>query len=200
MSRCQKDWIKRTIAIGRPGGTLESSPAIYRRGYPEMGVARPRGTAETLFVMANTYSSLNIHYVFSTKNRVPMIVGDVKDRLWAFMGGIARENGMKARCIGGIADHAHLLISMPTTLSIAKGIQLIKGGASTWIHETFPEMEHFAWQEVYGAFSVSASHLAETIAYIENQEEHHRHKSFQEEYLAFLKKHEIDYNEKYLWD
>ena len=165
-----------------------------------MGVARPRGTAETLFVMANTYSSLNIHYVFSTKNRVPMIVGDVKDRLWAFMGGIARENGMKARCIGGIADHAHLLISMPTTLSIAKGIQLIKGGASTWIHETFPEMEHFAWQEGYGAFSVSASHLAETIAYIENQEEHHRHKSFQEEYLAFLKKHEIDYNEKYLWD
>jgi len=116
------------------------------------------------------------------------------------MGGIARENRMKACCIGGIADHVHLLVSMPTTLSISKGIQLIKGGASAWVHETFPEMRHFAWQEGYGAFSISISHLADTIAYIENQEEHHRHKSFQEEYLAFLKKHEIDYDEKYLWD
>jgi len=116
------------------------------------------------------------------------------------MGGIARENGMKARCIGGIADHVHLLVSIPTTLSIAKAIQLIKGGASAWIHETFPEMQDFAWQEGYGAFSVGVSQLAETIAYIENQEEHHRHKSFQEEYLAFLKRHEITYDEKYLWE
>jgi REP element-mobilizing transposase RayT len=150
--------------------------------------------------MANTYTSVNIHYVFSTKNRAPIIVGDLRERLWAFMGGIARENRMKARCIGGVADHVHLLASMPTTLSTAKGIQLIKGGSSTWVHETFPEMRDFAWQEGYGAFSVSVSHLDETIAYIKNQEEHHRQKSFQEEYLAFLKKHEIDYDEKYLWD
>ena len=150
--------------------------------------------------MANTYISLNIHYVFSTKNRAPIIIGDFRNRLWAFMGGIARENRMKAHCIGGIADHVHLLVSMPTTLSITKGIQLIKGGASAWAHATFPEIQNFAWQEGYGAFSVSISHLADTIAYIENQEEHHRHKSFQEEYLAFLKKHRIDYDEKYLWD
>jgi REP element-mobilizing transposase RayT len=116
------------------------------------------------------------------------------------MGGIARENRMKAFCIGGIADHVHILVSMPTTLSIAKGVQLIKGGSSAWVHETFPEMQNFAWQEGYGAFSVSVSHLGDTITYIENQEEHHRLKSFQEEYLAFLKKHEIDYDEKYLWD
>ena len=128
------------------------------------------------------------------------MVTPMRERLWAFMGGIARENGMKARCIGGIADHVHLLVSIPTTLSIAKAIQLIKGGASAWIHETFPEMQDFAWQEGYGAFSVGVSQLAETIAYIENQEEHHRHKSFQEEYLAFLKRHEITYDEKYLWE
>jgi len=149
--------------------------------------------------MANTYTSVNIHYVFSTKNRAPILIGNVRERLWAFMGGIARENGMKARCIGGVADHVHLLVSMPTTLSIAKGVQLIKGGSSAWVHETFPEMEHFAWQEGYGAFSVSVSQVAETMTYIENHEEHHRHKSFQEEYLAFLKRHEIDYDEKYLW-
>jgi putative transposase len=152
------------------------------------GIARPLGTDETCLVMANTYTSLNIHYIFSTKNRVPILVGNLRERLWAFMGGIARENQMKARCIGGIADHVHLLVSMPKTLSIAKGIQLIKGGSSAWVHETFPEIGHFAWQEGYGAFSVSVSHVASTIAYIENQEEHHRLKSFQEEYLAFLKK------------
>jgi len=77
---------------------------------------------------------------------------------------------------------------------------MIKGGASVWVHETFPEIQNFAWQEGYGAFSVSISHLDETIAYIENQKEHHRNKSFQEEYLAFLKKYGIDYDEKYLWD
>jgi len=150
--------------------------------------------------MPNTYTSLNIHYVFSTKNRAPLITENLRERLWAFMGGIARENQMKARCIGGIADHVHLLASIPTTLSISKGIQLLKGGSSAWVHQTLPEMQNFAWQEGYGAFSVSISHLDETIAYIKNQEEHHRHKSFQEEYLAFLKKHEIEYNEKYLWD
>ena len=150
--------------------------------------------------MANTYSSINIHYIFSTKNRAPLIAEHVKERLWAFMGGIARENDMKALRIGGMPDHVHLLVSMPTTLSVAKGIQLIKGGSSHWIRDTFPDMPEFAWQEGYGAFSVSVSYLADTIAYIENQEEHHRHKSFQDEFLAFLKKHDVAYNEKYLWD
>ena len=149
--------------------------------------------------MANTYTSVNIHYVFSTKNREPLLVGELKERLWAFMGGIARENGMMARAIGGAADHVHLLISMPTTLSVAKAIQLVKGGSSTWVHQTFPQIRNFAWQEGYGAFAVSISHLPETIAYIANQEERHRKKSFQQEYLAFLKRHRIKYDEKYLW-
>jgi REP element-mobilizing transposase RayT len=150
--------------------------------------------------MANTYCAVHIHYVFSTKNRLPLLVSPLKERIWAFMGGIAQENKMKALCIGGMADHVHLLISIPTTLSISKAIQLIKGGTSAWIHTTFPEMGSFAWQEEYGAFSVSVSNLADTQAYIENQEEHHRGKSFQEEYLAFLTRHGIAYDEKYLWD
>jgi REP-associated tyrosine transposase len=150
--------------------------------------------------MANTYTSIYVHYVFSTKNREPMIAGSIKERLWAFMGGIARENRMKALRIGGMADHIHLLVSMPAAISIAKGIQLIKGGSSAWVHGTFPEMQQFAWQEGYGAFSVGISQLADTISYIENQEEHHRHKNFQEEYLTFLKRHEIVCDEKYLWD
>ncbi len=150
--------------------------------------------------MANTYCSVNIHYVFSTKNRAPLLVSPMKERVWAYMGGIARENKMTALCVGGVTDHVHMLVSIPTTLSIAKGIQLIKGGTSAWIHATFPGMGHFAWQEGYGAFSVSVSHINDTKAYIENQEQHHRGKSFQEEYLAFLKRHEIAYEEKYIWD
>jgi REP element-mobilizing transposase RayT len=150
--------------------------------------------------MANTYTSAHIHYVFSTKNRLPYIVGDLKPRLWAFMGGIARDNGMKALGIGGVADHVHLLVSLPSNLSIAKAIQLIKGGSSSWVHTTFPEAKDFAWQTGYGAFSVSVSRLADTLAYIENQEEHHRTKSFQEEYLAFLNKHGVAYDEKYVLD
>ena len=150
--------------------------------------------------MANTYSSINIHYVFSTKNRVPVLTENMRERLWAFMGGIARENRMTARCIGGVTDHVHLLISMPTTVSVAKGVQAIKGGSSKWVHETFPELHDFSWQEGYGAFSVSKSHLDETIVYIRSQAEHHRHKSFQDEYRAFLQKHEIAFDERFLWD
>ena len=115
------------------------------------------------------------------------------------MGGIARENDMKPHCIGGIADHVHLLVSMPTTLSTAAAVKFIKGGSSAWVHDTFPELHDFAWQEGYGAFTVSQSLVEETIAYITNQEEHHRHRTFQEEYLAFLKKNLISYDEKFLW-
>jgi putative transposase len=150
--------------------------------------------------MADTYIGLYIHYVFSTKNREPIIAEHVKERIWAFMGGIARENRMKALCIGGVMDHVHLLISMPATVSIAKTMQLIKGGTTAWVHDTFPGLQHFAWQEGYAAFSVSESSLGETIAYINNQEEHHRRKTFQEEYLELLKTNGVEYDEKYLWD
>ena len=106
---------------------------------------------------------------------------------------------MIARCIGGVADHVHLLLSMPASASPAQAMQQIKGGSSLWLHKTFSELRDFSWQEGYGAFSVSVSQLPETIAYIANQKAHHRKKTFQEEYLAFLKKHEVNYDERYLW-
>jgi REP element-mobilizing transposase RayT len=149
--------------------------------------------------MAHSYLSILIHYIFSTKNRDKIITPEIQDRLWAYMGGIARENNMKALSIGGVEEHAHVFLSLPATISIAKAIQLIKGGSSKWIHDTFPSFKDFAWQVGYGAFSVSISHIDETINYIKNQKEHHRHKTFQEEYLAFLKKHGIEYDERYIW-
>jgi REP element-mobilizing transposase RayT len=140
-----------------------------------------------------------MHYIFSTKNRQKTITPDLEERLWPYLGGIARENKMKALAIGGIEDHAHLLLSLPSTLSIAKAIQLIKGGSSKWVTETFPSHRGFEWQEGYGAFSVSISHIQNTVAYINDQKEHHRQQTFEEEYLAILKKHGIEYDERYVF-
>jgi putative transposase len=150
--------------------------------------------------MAHTFSSLSIHYIFSTKERIPILSPEIRERLWPYLGGIAKQNGIKPACIGGVADHVHLLLSLPTTIAIAKAVQLIKGASSAWVHDTFRELSNFAWQEGYGAFSVSVSHLSETIEYIKNQAEHHRTRTFQEEYLAFLKKHNLQFEEKYLWN
>jgi putative transposase len=147
-----------------------------------------------------SYVSSYFHCVFSTKERRPLIPPSLRDRLWPFLGGIARNNEMKAIEIGGVQDHVHVLLSLPSTLSVAKALQLIKGGSSKWVHETFPEHRLFGWQVKYGAFSVSVSQLDKTIEYIKSQEEHHRKMSFQEEFLALLKKHRIAFDERYLWE
>ncbi len=93
-----------------------------------------------------------------------------------------------------------MLLSLPATISISKAIQLIKGNSSKWIHETFEHVREFSWQEGYGAFSVNVSIVKETIRYIETQAEHHQRRSFKDEYIEFLKKHGIDYDERYVWE
>ncbi len=147
-----------------------------------------------------SYISSYFHCVFSTKERRRLITPELRDRLWPFLGGIARQNKMKAIEIGGVEDHVHILLSLPSTMAISKALQLVKGGSSKWIHETFPEHRLFAWQEEYGAFSVSMSQLDKAIQYIRGQKEHHRRMSFQEEFLVLLKKHRIEYDERYLWE
>jgi REP element-mobilizing transposase RayT len=147
-----------------------------------------------------SYISSWLHCVFSTKERRPLITPPLRERLWPFLGGIARQNRMKAIEIGGTLDHVHILLSMPATLSIAQALQLLKGASSRWVHQTFPEHERFQWQEKYGAFAVSVSLLDRTIRYIQGQEEHHRRKTFKEEFVALLKRHRIEYDERYLWD
>ena len=146
-----------------------------------------------------SYVSAHFHCVFSTKERQRLITPGLRERLWPFLGGIARKNKMKAIEVGGVEDHVHLLLSLPSTMAIAKALQLIKGGSSKWIHETFPEQRGFAWQEEYGAFSVSVPQLDKTVEYIKGQEAYHRKMTFQEEFLALLKKHRIEYDERYLW-
>ena len=102
----------------------------------------------------HSFVSCLMHVVCSTKNRRPWITSEVQDRLWPYLGGIARENKMKALKVGGVEDHVHILLSLPSTLEIAKGVQLLKGNSSKWIHETFPKLKTLEWQEGYGAFSI----------------------------------------------
>ncbi|MCH2156826.1 MAG: IS200/IS605 family transposase [Opitutales bacterium] len=150
--------------------------------------------------MANTYSCLHYHFVFSTKNRECWISAQIEHRIWAYLGGIAKENKMVPIQIGGVEDHVHLLLAASPTLAPSKIAQLIKGRSSAWIHEVFPEMRAFAWQDGYGAFSVSRSNIPEVVDYIKKQREHHRAHTFQEEYVRFLTKHGVAYDERYLWD
>ncbi|HEV7797451.1 MAG TPA: IS200/IS605 family transposase [Pyrinomonadaceae bacterium] len=149
--------------------------------------------------MPHSYVSNLIHYVFSTKERCPFIDQALESRLWPYTGGIARENGMIALAIGGTSDHLHTLISLPATMSVAKAVQLLKGGSSKWVHDSTPDYQKFSWQEGYGAFSVSASQKDKTIAYIRGQKEHHRRRTFQEEFLEFLNKHGVDYDPHYVF-
>jgi putative transposase len=147
-----------------------------------------------------SYVSSYFHCVFSTKERRRLITPSLQERLWPFLGGIARQNDMKALIVGGVEDHIHILLSLPATMPIAKAMQLIKGGSSKWIHEAFPEQRLFAWQEKYGAFSVSVSQLDTITNYIQNQRVHHRARSFREEFVELLKKHRIEFDERYLWE
>lgn len=149
--------------------------------------------------MANTYSCLFNHIVFSTRNREPWIVKEIEGRVWEYLGGIARDAGAAPVMIGGIENHVHLLVRLPPSLAVSDAVKAIKGGSSRWIHETFPKLSGFAWQDGYGAFSVSKSKVAETVEYIGKQREHHRVRTFQEEFRAFLDRHEIEYDERYVW-
>jgi putative transposase len=149
--------------------------------------------------MANTYSTLYYHIIFSTKGRVSWLKPEIEQRVWEYIGGIARQNKLVALQLGGFDDHIHSLISAPTSIPPSKIAQLLKGDSSLWIHTEFPELKEFAWQDGYGAFTVSKSGLNDVIRYIQNQREHHQRRSFQEEYRDFLEKHGIDYDEKYLW-
>lgn len=149
--------------------------------------------------MANTYTALHYHVVFSTKNRELWIRSDVEDRIWAYLGGILTTNKMHPIQIGGTDDHVHLLLGAPAVLSPAKIAQLVKGGSSHWAQENLPQWRGFAWQDGYGAFTVSKSSIPDVAEYIHRQREHHRTLTFQEEYRALLKKHGIQFDERYAW-
>jgi REP element-mobilizing transposase RayT len=148
--------------------------------------------------MPSTHLSLHYHLVFSTKERIPSIVDEVRTRIHAYLGGIIRGLDGVPLDVGGTADHVHLVIGLKATHCLADVLRTLKGDSSRWIHDEL-HLTHFAWQEGYGAFTVSRSSLDSVREYVRGQEEHHRKRSFQEEYRAFLEKHEIEFDPRYLW-
>jgi REP element-mobilizing transposase RayT len=150
--------------------------------------------------MANTFTCLEYHMVFSTKNREPWLRIDVQERIWAYLGGIAGQNDMKPLLIGGVDDHVHMLISVPPNIAVSEALKRLKGGSSGWIKQNIPGCRGFGWQDGYGAFTLSKSQEPGVKDYIRKQREHHRVKTFLEEYRALLDRHGIQYNERYLWD
>ncbi|HEY3762591.1 MAG TPA: IS200/IS605 family transposase [Verrucomicrobiae bacterium] len=148
--------------------------------------------------MSSTHLSLHVHAVFGTKHQRPLIAADWRPRLHAYLGGAAKTLDVIPEAVGGVADHVHLLIGIRATHQLADVMRDIKRTSSAWVHETIGDRQ-FEWQDGYGAFSVSASMLETVRNYIAQREEHHRKKTFQEEYLEFLKLSGVKYDERFLW-
>ncbi len=145
--------------------------------------------------MGHTYSDNLVHVVFSTAQRL-RFDEDKMERACEFMGGVARKNGFHVLAMGSTGDHVHLLLSVPPILSISKAVQLMKGGSSKWFHETFGEPT-FSWQEGFAAFSVSRSVAGRVESYIRSQRQHHAKRDFRDEFAILLRKHGIQYDDKY---
>ena len=140
--------------------------------------------------MPNSHVSNHLHIVFGTKNRASLIPAELQPRLWAYMAGILRNYGMRALAIGGMDDHVHALISTPPVITIAKSVQVLKANSSRWMNQN--RLRRFEWQEGYGSFSASRSHIPAIMKYIANQAEHHRKLDFATEYAMLLRKHGIE--------
>jgi putative transposase len=147
--------------------------------------------------VAQTCGNLVVHLIFSTKLRQPLIAPDIRSDLFAYLGGIVRELRGTALIINGTSDHVHMLLRIHPADSIAEIARIVKANSSGWIRKR--GHKDFGWQAGYGVFSVSESNIPAVTKYIATQEEHHQKQSFQEEFVAFLKKNKVTYDERYIW-
>jgi len=148
--------------------------------------------------MSQTAGNLVIHLIFSTKARQPLITPEIRGDLFAYLGGIVREMRGTALIVGGTTDHVHMLIRIRPAQAAAEIARVVKTNSSRWLRKK--ANADFAWQNGYGAFSVSESNVPAVTRYIASQEEHHKKLTFQQEYIAFLKKNKVAYDERYIWE
>ena len=149
--------------------------------------------------MSHTYTNILIHALFSTKDRHPWLIPEIREETFNYLGGAVNALGGQSLLVNGPRDHVHMLFVQPRTLSIADVMEKIKANSSGWVKDRWPERRHFGWQAGYAAFSVSKSHAEQVKRYIRNQEEHHRKISFIEEVVAFLDKHGVEYDPRYVF-
>ena len=151
--------------------------------------------------MSQSLSNILIHVVFSTKDRVPFLRDpDIRNQMHAQLGGTSKTLNCPTLIVGGVEDHVHLLARESRTITLSEWVKELKRVTSIWIKEKSPQFETFAWQAGYGAFSVSQSQSGKVIKYIQEQETHHRKQDFKTEFREFLERHEIEYDERYVWD
>jgi REP element-mobilizing transposase RayT len=150
--------------------------------------------------MPQSLALVIVHLVFSAKDRQPLLGASIRPALHAYLATVARNAGCECYRVGGVADHVHLAIRFSRTLTIADLVEELKTSSSKWVKTQSPELATFAWQRGYGAFSVGPSDLDALRAYIDGQEEHHKTRTFQEEYRAFLTKYRVEFDERYVWD
>lgn len=150
--------------------------------------------------MPQSLSSLHIHLIFSTKNRQPFLTDSIRDALHAYMAATLSNIGCPPMLINSVEDHVHILFDLSRTVAVSKVVEEIKKATSKWIKTQGPEFAGFAWQAGYGAFAVSESKVDVIRKYIEGQKEHHRKRTFQEEFRQFLQRHGITFDEQYVWD
>ncbi len=150
--------------------------------------------------MPHSFTCLHYHLVFATKHREPVIGPDIRPRLWEFLGGVVRTLGGSPLAVGGVADHVHLLATLRQQRALSDVMRELKARSSGWAHETFPSATRLWWQAGYGAFTVSHSGVEAVRAYILNQEEHHRTRTFEDEFRGLLRKHGVEFDPKRLWD
>ncbi|HPC00040.1 MAG TPA: IS200/IS605 family transposase [Polyangiaceae bacterium] len=150
--------------------------------------------------MPQSLSYLLTHIVFSTKDRDPVLDATVRPALYAYLATVARNMDCECFHVGGVADHVHLAVRLSRTITMAQLIEKLKTSSSKWLKTQSPALAAFAWQRGYGAFSVGPSDINALLHYIDTQEEHHRTRTFQDEYRDFLKKYGIEYDERYVWD
>jgi putative transposase len=151
-------------------------------------------------LMPQSFAALHVHIVFSTKHREPTLVPDIRPRLHKIIGGVLRENECRLVAAGGTDDHLHLLASLSRIITVADAVRLVKTNSSNWIHREFDALHALQWQTGYGAFAVSYSNVDAVKAYLANQESHHATKSFQDEFRELLTRHDIEWDERYVWD
>lgn len=147
--------------------------------------------------MPHTYSDLTTHIVFSTKERRKLITGEIRSELFAYIGGLVKEQKGKPIRIGGVSDHVHMLVTLPPTLNVSDAMRFIKTNSSRWINRKF--RHPFAWQKGYGAFSVSRSQVDKVANYVANQESHHSRFDYRNEFLTMVRNAKIEFDEQYLW-
>lgn len=150
--------------------------------------------------MANTFTQLRYHCIWSTKNREPIIRQEIEERAWAIIASTGTRHGMNVLKVGGFDNHVHALLDIPKTISVSEAMKRLKAGSSNGINKANIVNGHFGWQDGYGAYTVSASAIPDVVSYISNQREHHRTMRFEEEFVKLLEKHEVEYDSKYLWD